>query len=47
MRLERASYKAIKYACLNFHYAQAIPVTGIAFSVFNDKNEWCGLITFG
>ena len=24
MRLEKASFKAIKYACLNFHYAKAI-----------------------
>ena len=47
MRLEIASYKAIKYACINFHYAKVVPVTGIAFSVFNFKNEWCGVITFG
>lgn len=47
MRLEIASYKAIKYACLNFHYAKVCPIISIAFSVFNDKNEWCGVITFG
>lgn len=47
MRLEKASSKAIKYACLHFHYAKIMPVTSIAFSVFNDKNEWCGVITFG
>lgn len=47
MRLEKASTKAIKYACLHFHYAKIMPVTSIAFSVFNDKNEWCGVITFG
>lgn len=47
MRLEIASSKAIKYACLNFHYAKVCPVVGIAFSVFNDKEEWCGVITFG
>jgi hypothetical protein len=47
MRLEKASSKAVKYACLNFHYAKVCPVVGIAFSVFNNKNEWCGVITFG
>lgn len=47
MRLEKASYKAVKYACLNFHYAKVVPVVGIAFSVFNNKGEWCGVITFG
>lgn len=47
MKLEKASSKAVKYACLNFHYAKVVPVVGIAFSVFNDKGEWCGVITFG
>lgn len=47
MRLERASTKAVKYACTNFHYAKVVPVVGIAFSVFNGKGEWCGAITFG
>ena len=47
MRLERASTKAVKFACVYFHYAKVVPVVGIAFSVFNDKNEWCGVITFG
>jgi len=47
MRLERASKKAIQYACLKFHYAKVLPVTTVAFSVFNDKGEWCGVITFG
>jgi len=47
MKLEKASYKAIKYACLNFHYAKAVPVTVFGYSVFNDKNEWCGVIVYG
>lgn len=47
MRLETASYKAIKYACLNFHYAKSIPNVGLAYSVFNNLNEWCGVICFG
>ena len=47
MRLELASYKATKFACLNFHYAKSIPVNTIGFSVFNYKNEWCGVILYG
>lgn len=46
MRLERASTKAIKYALMNFHYAKAIPSVQSSFSVFNDKNEWCGVICY-
>ena len=47
MRLEIASNKAIKYACLNFHYAKAIPVNVFGYSVFNNKNDWCGVVLFG
>ena len=47
MRLEIASYKAVKYACLNFHYAKAVPVNTFGYSVFNNKNEWCGVILYG
>ena len=46
MRLERASTKAIRYALMNFHYAKAIPSVQSAFSVFNDNNEWCGVICY-
>ena len=47
MRLERASYKATKYACINFHYAKKVPVSQSCFSVFNSSNEWCGVIIYG
>ena len=47
MRLEKASYKAVKYACLKFHYAKTVPITNISYSVFNTKNEWCGVICYG
>jgi hypothetical protein len=47
MRLEIASTKAIKYACLNFHYAKAVPNVGLAFNVYNQNNEWCGVICYG
>lgn len=47
MRLEKASYKAVQYACMNFHYAKSVPVNVTGFSVFNDKNDWCGVILYG
>jgi hypothetical protein len=47
MKLEIASNKAVKYACLNFHYAKVVPTYSIAFSVFNSKKEWCGCVLFG
>ena len=46
MRLEKASSKAIKYACLHFHYAKAVPSYSIGYSVF-ENNNWCGVILFG
>tara|TARA_Y100001938_G_scaffold58720_1_gene82173 strand:- start:4937 stop:5533 length:597 start_codon:yes stop_codon:yes gene_type:complete len=46
--LKRASKKAIKYSTFNFHYAKRRPGTSnIAYSVFNNKNEWCGCIIYG
>ena len=47
MRLEIASHKAIKYACMNFHYAKAVPVNTFGYSVFNEAGEWCGVILYG
>jgi hypothetical protein len=47
MRLEKASHKAIKYACMNFHYAKSVPVNVFGYSVFNEKNEWCGVVLYG
>lgn len=47
MILKKASRKAIKYACLNFHYAKSIPVNVFGYSVFNDKKEWCGVVLYG
>jgi hypothetical protein len=32
---------------LNFHYAKIQPAHAFGFSVFNDKDEWCGVITYG
>lgn len=47
MRLTKATTKAIKLACLNFHYAKSVPSVMYAYNVYNDKDEWCGVICFG
>ncbi|HET8839731.1 MAG TPA: protein Mom [Flavobacteriaceae bacterium] len=46
MRIEKASGKAIRYACLKFHYAKAVPQIRLGYSVFNDADEWCGVVLF-
>lgn len=46
MILKKASYKAIRYACMNFHYSKAVPLSQCAYSVFNSKNDWCGVIIY-
>lgn len=47
MRISRATPKATKYACLNFHYAKSVPSAKWSFNVFNDSDEWCGVIVYG
>lgn len=47
MRLTVASQKAIQYACIKFHYSKCVPVVGIGFNVYNDNDEWCGVIIYG
>jgi hypothetical protein len=47
MILKKASKEAIKYACLNFHYAKSIPVNVHGYAVFNNNEEWCGVILYG
>lgn len=48
MRLEIASYTAVKYACLNYHYSKRVPTgANVSFSVFNDKEEFCGVVVYG
>lgn len=47
MRLEVATKEAIRYACIKFHYARKVPaIVTIAYSVYNDNNEWCGIIAY-
>lgn len=45
--LRKATPEAIRYACMKFHYAKAIPSVGYAYNVYNEQNEWCGTIIFG
>lgn len=47
MILKKATYKAMKYSCLKFHYAKTVPINIYGYSVFNLKNEWCGCIIYG
>ena len=47
MRLTKASQKAVRYACLHFHYAKAVPVNTLGYNVYNDNDEWCGVVLFG
>lgn len=46
MRLTRASLQAIKYACLNYHYSRSVPANPIGYNVYNDNEEWCGVILY-
>lgn len=47
MKINIASNKAVKYACMKFHYAKTLPVPKYSFNIFNNKNEWCGVIMYG
>ena len=44
--LKRATPEAVRYACLNFHYAKAVPCVEYAYNVYNEQDEWCGCIIF-
>lgn len=47
MIVKKANRDAIKYACRYFHYAKSCPIIKIGYNVYNDNNEWCGVILFG
>lgn len=47
MRITRANTAAIKYACLHFHYAKRVPVNTIGYNIYNNQDEWCGVVLFG
>lgn len=46
IEIRKAKPKAIRYACLNFHYAKAVPSVQYGYNVYQD-GEWCGVILFG
>ncbi len=46
IELRKATRKAVKYACLHFHYAKAVPVVSYAYNAY-ENGEWCGVIIFG
>lgn len=47
IELRRANSDAVRYACLKFHYAKAIPSAEYAYNVYNEQKEWCGTIIYG
>ena len=47
MRLTTASRKAISYACLHYHYSRTAPANALGYNVYNDADEWCGVVLFG
>lgn len=47
MRIARANTKAIQYACQNFHYSKSVPAVQYGYNIYNDKDEWCGVILYG
>lgn len=46
MRITVATPEAIKFACKNYHYSRTVPVNPIGYNVYNDKDEWCGVILY-
>ena len=47
MRVSKGSFVAARDACLYFHYAKAIPSLSYIYNVWNELDEWCGVILFG
>ena len=43
--LTLANSNAVKYAFMNYHYAKRVPISTVAFNVYEDE-EWCGLIVY-
>lgn len=46
MRLTKATSQAIRYACLHYHYSKSVPANPIGYNVYNDADEWCGVILY-
>lgn len=47
MRITKATNAAIKYACMTFHYAKAVPVNTLGYNIYNQHDEWCGVVLYG
>lgn len=47
MRISKGTYEGAKYACRHFHYSKSVPVTQYIYNIWNDKDEWCGVIIYG
>ena len=47
MYITPASRRAQEYACKKFHYAGVTPSARVAYNVFNEADEWCGVIMYG
>ena len=47
MRIAKATAKAINYACKNFHYSKSVPQVQYGYNIYNDNDEWCGVILYG
>lgn len=47
MRITKANSKAIQYACKHFHYAKSVPAVQYGYNIYNDDDEWCGVILYG
>ena len=47
MKITKGTYKGAEYACLTFHYAHAVPTCQHIYNVWNDQDEWCGVIIYG
>lgn len=46
IELKRATPEAVRFACMNFHYAKRVPQAKWAYNVYED-GEWCGVVVFG
>ena len=47
MRISKGNYAGAEYACMNYHYAKAVPVTQWVYNVWNDDGQWCGVVIYG
>ena len=46
MRISKGNATGAKYACEHFHYSRAMPSIKYVYNVWNDDDEWCGVIIY-